>query len=84
LKDVNENPDILNVKNQKTGYDFLKQLQKRIPEMKRKIEKYRFPLTPLIVREEDMNLMDGYCRLRTLRDLSVSRMYAYLGSEPSH
>ena len=42
LKDVYENPDILSIKNQKTGYDFLKQFQKRIPEMKRNIEKYRF------------------------------------------
>jgi len=35
---------------------------------------------PLIVREEDMQLVDGYCRYATLKAVNVSRIYVYVGA----
>jgi hypothetical protein len=34
----------------------------------------------LVIRREDMQLVDGYCRYDTLRAMKVSKTYAYVGS----
>jgi hypothetical protein len=78
------NPEIMNIKNEKTGFNFLEDLLKRKVDLDRNMKKYKISFPPVVVREEDMNLIDGYCRFTTLRDLSIPRVYAYLGSEPSH
>jgi hypothetical protein len=34
---------------------------------------------PLIVKTEDMMLVDGYCRYATLKAMNVSKTLAYVG-----
>jgi len=73
------NPEIMSIKNEKTGFNLYECLLKRKADLKLKMKRYTTPFPPVIVRGEDMNLMDGYCRFTTLNDLSVPRVYAYLG-----
>ena len=35
---------------------------------------------PIIVRDEDMHVLDGYCRFTTLKEMGIQRVYAYVGS----
>jgi ParB-like chromosome segregation protein Spo0J len=37
-------------------------------------------LSPVIVRKEDYQLVDGYCRYATLKAMGMSKIYAYVGS----
>lgn len=64
----------------KTGYNFPEHLAKRRKELRRAIEDYGVVIWPIIVRKEDMQVLDGYCRYTTLREMVVPRIYAYLGS----
>ena len=47
--------------------------------MRRGIELWGRVIWPIILREEDMEVIDGYCRCTTLKELGVSRLYAYVG-----
>jgi len=82
LKEVKENPEIITIQNKETGYDFAERLETRKADLKREIEQYGAIIRPLILRGEDMQLMDGYCRFYTLRDFGVPRVYAYIGYQP--
>jgi hypothetical protein len=61
------------------GYVFAESLRRRRDELRKSIETYDAVIWPIIVREEDLGLVDGYCRYTALREMSVSRIYAYLG-----
>ncbi len=63
-----------------TGYNFPERLAKRRQEMRKGIQMWGRVIWPIIVREEDMQVLDGYCRYTTLREMGVPKVYAYLGS----
>jgi hypothetical protein len=73
-------PAIMNYVDPERGYVFSKSLEKRSAELRRNIELGGVVLSPLIVREEDTQLVDGYCRFTTLKAMNVSRIYTYVGS----
>jgi hypothetical protein len=73
-------PDIMNYVDPERGYVFSKSLKKRSAELRHNIELGAVVLSPLIIRREDTQLVDGYCRYTTLKAMSVSRIYAYVGS----
>jgi hypothetical protein len=73
------NSDIVNYVDAKTGYVFSESLARRRKELQESIEAYAGIIWPLIVRKEDMQLVDGYCRFETLRNIRVTRTYAYVG-----
>ena len=61
------------------GYVFAESLRRRREELRKSIEMYDVVIWPIILREEDFGLVDGYCRCTVLREMDVSRIYAYLG-----
>ena len=72
-------PDIMNYVDPERGYVFSKSLEKRSAELRHNMECWSVVLSPLIIRKEDCQLVDGYCRYTTLKVMSVSRTYAYIG-----
>ena len=63
----------------KTGYNFEEKLAKRSKELRQAVETYGSVIWPVIVRQEDMQLVDGYCRYTMLQAMNVPRIYAYVG-----
>jgi hypothetical protein len=78
--DVKLNEFALNYVDAKSGYNFAERLAERGKELRKGIELWGRVIWPIIVRGEDMEVLDGYCRYTTLRELGVSRLYAYVGS----
>lgn len=74
------NPDIMNYVDPRRGYVFSKSLERRSSELRQSIELGGVVLSPLIVRREDYQLVDGYCRHATLNAMGVPKTYAYVGS----
>jgi len=72
-------PEVMNFIDPKTGYNFPERLKQRRKEMRKSIEKYGIVIWPIILRKEDMQVLDGYCRYTALKELGVSRLYAYVG-----
>jgi hypothetical protein len=64
----------------RTDYNFQERLARRSNELRNVVEVYGSVIWPVIVRAEDMLLVDGYCRLSTLNEMNVPRAYAYIGS----
>lgn len=73
---------VMNYVDSKSGYDFAQRLAKRREELRRGIELWKRVIWPVIVREEDMEVLDGYCRLTTLKEMGISRIYTYIGKLP--
>jgi len=73
-------PDIMNYVDPKRRYVFSKSLKKRSAELRHNIAVGAVVLSPLIVRNEDIQLVDGYSRYTALNAMSVPRTYAYSGS----
>jgi len=63
----------------KLGYSFQESLVKRSRELRESIQMFAAVIWPLIVRKEDLVLMDGYCRYETLKTMNVSGTYTYVG-----
>jgi hypothetical protein len=80
ITQINLDPDIMNYVDPKRGYVFSKSLEKRNAELLQSIKLGGVVLSPLVVRKEDTQLVDGYCRYTTLKAMSVSRIYTYVGS----
>jgi hypothetical protein len=79
ITQIKLDPDIMNYVNPERGYVFSKSLEKRSAELRHNIELGGVVLSPLIVRNEDFQLVDGYCRYATLKGMNVLRTYTYLG-----
>jgi hypothetical protein len=64
------------------GSDYLgsPRLAERRAELKRGIERYGSVIWPVVVREENHYLADGYCRYTTLKEMGAPRLYAYVES----
>jgi hypothetical protein len=80
VETVKQNPNVVNYVNPDSGYDFSKSLVKRVENLRRAIEQADAVIWPLVVRNEGMRLVDGYCRLATLREMKILQAYAYLGT----
>jgi len=77
---VKLNPKIMNYGDSKRGYSFSESLSKRSDELKESIKRYALVIWPVIVRNEDFMLVDGYCRYTALRMMNIKRIYAYVGT----
>ncbi len=64
----------------RTGYNFEERLAKRGQQLREAVETYGSVIWPVVIRGEDMQLVDGYCRFATLKAMNVPRIYAYVGS----
>jgi hypothetical protein len=73
-------PCVMNYVDPERGYVFSKSLERRSAELRCNIELGAVVISPLIIRKEDMQLVDGYCRYATLKAMGVSRIYTYVGS----
>jgi hypothetical protein len=73
------NPDIMNYVDARRGYNFAESLSKRSEELRKAVEEYSTAIWPLIVAEENMELVDGYCRYSALKAVDARKIYAYLG-----
>jgi len=80
LTQIKLNPDIMNYVDPMRDYVFSKSLERRSSELRQSIELGGVVLSPLIVKREDYQLVDGYCRHATLKAMSVPKTYAYIGS----
>jgi len=74
------NPNVMNHVDSKSGYIFSESLAKRSDELLQCIKTYGLVIWPLIVRKEDCQLVDGYCRYTALKAMNVSRIYTYVGA----
>jgi len=62
-----------------TGYNFEERLAKRSGRLRKAVQTYGSVIWPVVIRGEDMQLVDGYCRFTTLKAMNVPRIYAYVG-----
>jgi hypothetical protein len=76
---VKLNPHIMNYVDKETGYVFKKSLARRRKKLQREVQNFGSVIWPLIVRAEDLQLVDGYCRYAVLKLMNISRVYAYVG-----
>ena len=53
--------------------------QRRV-ELRHSIEYGGAVIWPIVVRAEGYKLADGYCRYTTLKEMGISKLYAYVGS----
>lgn len=79
LKDVKLSPRIMEYVDVKAGYNFRECLVNRTEELKRAMTEKNAAIWPLVLRGEDLRLMDGYCRYHALGDFGVREVYAYTG-----
>jgi len=80
LERIKLNPEIMNYVDRKQGYVFRESLAHRRRELQEVIQSFGVIIWPLVIRGEDMQLADGYCRYATLNAMGVSRVYAYIGT----
>ncbi len=77
---ISLDPTIMNYVDVKRGYSFRDSLARRRKELRSVIETYAVVIWPVIVRNEDMTLVDGYCRLTALGEMGISKVYTYVGT----
>jgi hypothetical protein len=76
---VKLSPTIVNYVDKETGYVFKRNLARRRKQLQREVQNFGAVIWPLIVRAEDLQLVDGYCRYAVLKTMNVSHVYAYIG-----
>lgn len=77
--DVKLDEFALNYVDAKSGYNFAERLSQRRNELRKAIELFGRVIWPIVIREEDMKVLDGYCRFTTLKEMGVTNAFAYLG-----
>jgi len=77
---VKLNPKIMNYVDSKRAYNFSESLAKRSNELKECIKRYAVVIWPVIVRNEDYMLVDGYCRYTALRMMNIQKIHTYAGT----
>ena len=65
-----------------TNRNFIRRLDERSNEMVRGISQYHMVIWPVVIRAEDWELKDGYCRFSTLKKMKVDKILAYVGTLP--
>lgn len=78
--EVRLNEFALNYVDAKTGYNFAQRLAERSRELRKAIELWGRVIWPIVIRKEDMEVLDGYCRYVTLKEMGVPKLYAYAGT----
>jgi hypothetical protein len=78
-QDVKLDEFALNYVDAKSGYNFAERLAQRRKELRKAIELFGQVIWPIVIREEGMEVLDGYCRYTTLKEMGVTRAYAYVG-----
>jgi len=58
---------------------FVMELKRRSEEMRRSMSEYYAVIWPLVVRGEDYELKDGYCRFTALKGMGATKVMAYVG-----
>ena len=81
LDDIRLSAQTMNFVNASTGYNFRKRLTERVALLNRDLDKFGAVIRPIVLRAEDNQLMDGYCRYHTLKGRGVPKVYAYVGSQ---
>jgi hypothetical protein len=79
IEELITDPAAMNFIDPETGYNFAEHLAQRRKGLREGIEKYGVVIWPIILRKEDMQVLDGYCRYTALKEIGVSRLYAYVG-----
>ena len=80
ISDLLLDEDMMTFVDSKTGYDFAERLSQRRQELRRGLQLWGRVIWPIIVRKEDMQVLDGYCRFTALKEMGVQRIFAYLGT----
>jgi hypothetical protein len=80
LGQVKLNPAIMNLVDKGRGYVFQEELANRSKELQESIRNFSTVIWPIIIKKENFELVDGYCRFTSLRAMNVSRTYAYVGT----
>jgi hypothetical protein len=73
------NQDIIQFTNPEKDYVFVDRLKERSKQLRRAIAVYNQVIWPVIVREEDFTLVDGYCRFSALKSMNTKRIFVYVG-----
>jgi hypothetical protein len=80
IEQIRLNSRIVNYADERRGYVFLKSLNLRRRELERVLRDLGVVIWPLVVRKEEWELVDGYCRYATLKAMNVKRVFIYAGS----
>jgi len=72
-------PEIISYADESRGYVFQERLEQRRCELEKAVRNFGAVIWPLVAREEDLQLVDGYCRYAMLRAMNVSKVYVYVG-----
>lgn len=62
-----------------SGYANSARLAERRKELRRSIEGFGSIISPIVLNGEGNVLVDGFCRLTTLKEMKVPKVYAYVG-----
>ena len=79
MQEIKLSQEIMNYSDKKTGYDFRAHLRERERELREEIEEDGAIIWPVILRHEDRQLVDGYCRYFALKNMDIKSTYAYIG-----
>jgi len=80
INQIELNPRIMNFVDKERGYNFAEELAKRRDELQMSIKEYCTVIWPIILRHEDFQLIDGYCRYSALKTMNIKRTYVYIGT----
>lgn len=72
-------PEIMGYADKSRDYVFQECLEQRRHELEKAIRNFGAVIWPLVVRKEDLQLVDGYCRYATLKAMHASKVYVYVG-----
>jgi len=80
LEEIKLSADIMDYVDSRTGFVFKKDLEGRKRALGDCLATTGKAIPPLVVRAEDRQLMDGYCRYHVLKDRGVTETLAYVGA----
>ena len=80
MSQIRLDPKIMNYVDPDRHYVFSQSLIRRSSQLRQSIRLGGLALPPVVVRKEDGQLVDGYCRYKVLESMNVTRTYAYVGS----
>lgn len=80
IERIKLDPDIMKYIDDEREYNFATELAKRSDELRTSVKEYSIVIWPVIVREEDFMLIDGYCRYTALKTMKIKRTFAYVGT----
>ena len=79
INKIQLNPRIMNFVDNERKYTYVEELAKRCDELQTSIREYSTVIWPIIVKAENFQLVDGYCRYSALKMINVGSIYVYLG-----